>query len=161
VNIIYEAYKKGKQIFILGNGASASTASHFACDLTKGTRIKGKSHVRAISLTDNMALITPLANDMDYDSVFTEQLASLLDEGDVVIGISASGNSPNVLKAIEFARERGAITIGFIGFDGGKLKGLIYKCIVLSSRDYGQVEDAYVCLSHIISYLLKERIANG
>ncbi len=159
--IIFKAYQKGKQIFLLGNGGSATTASHFARDLKIGTAIKGKPRVRAISLTDNMAMITALANDIDYSSVFVEQLVGQLDKGDVVIGISASGNSPNVLKAIEFARSQGAITIGLTGFGGGKLKELADKSIVLSSRDYGQVEDIHLSLDHIISYLVREKIASG
>lgn len=159
-DIIFDAYKKGKQIFIMGNGGSASTASHFARDLKIGTAIEGKPRVRATSLTDNMALITALANDMDYGSIFYEQLVGQLNEGDVVIGLSASGNSPNVLKAIEFARSNGAVTIGFVGFGGGKLKELARKCIVLSSRDYNQVEDTHLSLAHIISYMIKEKLAS-
>ncbi len=160
-DIIFDAYKKGKQIFIMGNGGSASTASHFARDLAIGAAVKGKPRLRAISLTDNVATLTALANDIDYSSIFEQQLVGQVEEGDVAIGISASGNSPNVLKAIEFARKNGALTIGFIGFGGGKLKELAHKCIVLSSKDYGQVEDAHLCLAHIISYLVKEKIANG
>ena len=161
VDIILDAYKKGKRIFIMGNGGSASTASHFARDLAIGAAVKGKPRLRAISLTDNVATLTALANDIDYSSIFEQQLVGQVEEGDVAIGISASGNSPNVLKAIEFARKNGALTIGFIGFGGGKLKELAHKCIVLSSKDYGQVEDAHLCLAHIISYLVKEKIANG
>ena len=160
-DIIFDAYKKGKQIFIMGNGGSASTASHFARDLAIGAAVKGKPRLRAISLTDNVATLTALANDIDYSSIFEQQLVGQVEEGDVAIGISASGNSPNVLKAIEFARKNGALTVGFIGFGGGKLKELTHKCIVLSSKDYGQVEDAHLCLTHIISYLVKEKIANG
>jgi len=159
-NIIFEAYKKGKQIFIMGNGGSATTASHFARDLKIGTAVNNKPRLRATSLTDNVALITALANDIDYDSIFYEQLVGQLNEGDVVIGISASGNSPNVLKAIEFARNNGAVTIGFIGFGGGKLKQLVHKCVVLSSREYGQVEDVHLSLAHIISYMIKEKLTN-
>jgi len=159
-DIILDAYKRGKQIFIMGNGGSATTASHFARDLVIGAAAKGKPRLQAYSLTDNVAVITALANDVDYTSIFEQQLAGRLNEGDVVIGISASGNSPNVLKAIEFAQSQGATTIGFIGFGGGRLKELAHKCVVLSSKDYGQVEDAHLCLAHIISYLVKEKIAN-
>ncbi len=159
-DIIYDAYKKGKQIFIMGNGGSASTASHFACDLSKGTAIEGKPRLRVISLTDNMAMVTAVANDIDYSLIFTEQLASLLNEGDVVIGISASGSSPNVLEGTKFAREKSAITIGLVGFGGGKLKDITEKCIVLSSRDYGQVEDVHLTLVHIICYMMKEKMVN-
>ena len=161
VDIIFNAYKDAKQVFIMGNGGSATTASHFARDLQIGAAVAGKPRIRAVSLTDNVAVITALANDMDYDSIFKEQLIGQLNEGDVVIGISASGNSPNVLKAMEFARSRGAVTVGLIGFGGGKLKALTQKCIVLSSKDYGQVEDTHLVLDHIVSYLVKERIANG
>lgn len=160
-NIIYEAHKRDKQVFIMGNGGSASTASHFACDLGKGTVIEGKRRLRVVSLTDNIPLVSAIANDIDYSSIFVEQLANLLNEGDVLIGISASGNSPNILSAIEFGHCKGAITIGLIGFGGGKLKQLTDKCIVLSSRDYEQVEDTHLILAHIISCVVRERIANG
>lgn len=159
VETIFKAYQKNKQIIIMGNGGSASTASHFARDLRIGSKVEGKPRVRATSITDNMAMVTSLANDMDYSSIFREQLVDQLNEGDVVIGISASGNSPNVLKAIEYAREKGAITIALTGFDGGKLKGLVDKAIIVSSRDYGQVEDVHLSLDHIITYAVKDKIA--
>lgn len=157
---IFAAYKKGKQVFIMGNGGSATTACHFARDLQIGTAVEGKPRIRASSLVDNIACVTSLANDIDYSSIFKEQLVGQLDEGDVVIGISASGNSPNVFRAIEFARSQGAVTVGLIGFGGGELKELTHKHIVLSSKDYGQVEDVHLVLEHIISYLVKERITN-
>ena len=159
-DIIYKAYRKNIQVIIMGNGGSASTASHFARDLRIGSAAKGKPRVRVTSITDNMAMITSLANDIDYGSIFKEQLVGQLDEGDVVIGISASGNSPNVLEAVKYAHENGAITIALTGFDGGKLKGLVDKAIIVASRDYGQVEDAHLCLAHIISYLVREKMAN-
>ncbi|MBL7127012.1 MAG: SIS domain-containing protein [Dehalococcoidales bacterium] len=159
-DIIFKAYKKSKQVFILGNGGSASTASHFARDLRMGTVVSGKKRVRATSLTDNMAMITSLANDIDYNSIFKEQLVDQLNEGDVVIGISASGNSPNVLGAMEYARENGAITIALTGFGGGKLKELVDKAIIVSSHDYGQVEDVHLSLGHIITCAVKDRISN-
>jgi D-sedoheptulose 7-phosphate isomerase len=160
-DIIWGAYKKDKQVFVMGNGGSASTASHFARDLSIGTAKEGKPRLRAISLSDNIATITSLANDIDYSCIFQEQLASLLSRGDVVIGISASGNSPNILKAVEYARSGGATTIGLIGFGGGKLKNMVHKGIILSSRDYGQVEDIHMCLAHIIAYLIRQRMADG
>jgi D-sedoheptulose 7-phosphate isomerase len=161
VDIIFTAYRKGKHVFIMGNGGSATTASHFARDLQIGTAVEGKPRVKALSLTDNVALITALANDIEYSSIFKEQLVGQINEGDVVIGISASGNSTNVLRAIEFARSQGAITMGLIGFGGGKLKEFTHKFIALSSKDYGQVEDVHLTLDHIISYLVRERIING
>jgi len=158
VDIIFDAYKKGKCIFIMGNGGSATTALHFARDLQIGTAVAGKPRIRVISLTANVALLTALANDIDYSSIFEEQLVGQVEEGDVVIGISASGNSPNVLKAMDCARRGGAVTIGLVGFAGGKLKELAHKSIVLSSKDYGQVEDIHLILAHIISYQVKEKI---
>jgi len=154
-DVIFDAYQKGKRVFIMGNGGSASTASHFARDLQIGTAASGKPRLRVTSLTDNVAFITALANDIDYSSIFEEQLIGQLEEGDVVIGISASGNSPNVLKAIEYARRNGAVTIGF---GGGKLRELTHKSVVLSSKDYGQVEDVHVISAHITSYLVREKI---
>jgi D-sedoheptulose 7-phosphate isomerase len=159
--IVTDAWRKGKWAFIMGNGGSASTASHFARDLQIGTAVEGKPRVKAISLTSNEALVTALANDIDYSSIFKEQLVGRLDEGDVVIGISASGNSPNILKAMEYARLNKAVTIGFLGFGGGKLKELVDKAIIVSSSDYGQVEDVHSSLGHIISFLVRERIAHG
>ena len=159
VDIIFTAYEKGKQVFIMGNGGSATTACHFARDLQMLTAKEGKHRVKAFSLTDNIAMVTSLANDIDYSSIFKEQLVGRVGEGDVVIGISASGNSLNVLRAVEFARSQGAVAVGLIGFGGGKLRELTHKCIVLSSKDYGQVEDVHLVLDHIISYLVKEKIA--
>ena len=159
-NIIFEVYRKGKQVFIMGNGGSAATASHSALGFEKQSAVEGKPRLKSKSLTDNIALITAWANDVDYTSVFVEQLRNQLEEGDVVISISASGSSPNVLRAIEYAKERGAITIGFAGFGGGSLEQLAGECIILSSKDYGQVEDAHLALTHILSDMLKEKIAS-
>lgn len=159
-DLIFDTCKRSKRVYIMGNGGSASTASHFARDLRIGTAVDGKPRVQAISLTDNQALITAIANDSDYSRIFVEQLIGQLGGGDVVIAISASGNSPNILKAVEFARGEGAITIGLTGFGGGKLREIAGKCITLSQRDYGQVEDIHLCLAHIISYLVKERMVS-
>jgi D-sedoheptulose 7-phosphate isomerase len=160
-NIIFEGYKKGKQVFIMGNGGSASTASHCALGFEKQSAVEEKPRLKSKSLVDNMALITAWANDVDYTAVFVEQLRNQLDKGDVVIGISASGNSPNVLRAIEYAKEKNAITIGFTGFGGGKLAQLVDECVILSSRDYGHVEDTHLALTHILSEMLREKIVNG
>jgi D-sedoheptulose 7-phosphate isomerase len=156
--IIFTAFKQRKRIFVMGNGGSATTAMHFARDLQIGTAAAGKPRLRVTCLADNVATITSVANDISYDCIFEEQLMGQLDAGDVVIGISASGNSPNVLRAMEYALQNGALTIGFIGFSGGKLKGLCNKSIVLSSNDYGQVEDIHMVLSHIIPCYIKKEI---
>lgn len=157
-DIIFNAYKRCKRIFIMGNGGSAATAIHFARDLQIGTAVEGKPRLRVSCLTDNVAFITAIANDMDYSSIFEEQLVGQLEEGDVVIGISASGNSPNVLKGVDYARKNGGVTIGLIGFGGGKLKELALKSVILTSKDYGQVEDIHTILAHVISCLVKDKI---
>lgn len=159
--IIFNAYKKGKRIFLMGNGGSAATSSHFARDLRIGTACPDKPRLQAISITDNTPMVTAIANDTDYSNIFREQLIGQLKKGDVVIAISASGNSPNVIKAVEYARSEGAVTIGLTGFSGGKLSKLADKSITLSSRDYGPVEDIHLCLAHMISYLVREKIASG
>lgn len=159
-DIIFRAYKNGKQVFVIGNGGSASTASHCALGFEKQSAIEGKPRIRSKSLTDNVALITALANDINYTSIFKEQLVNQLDGGDVVIGISASGNSPNIIEAAEYTRSKGVILIGFVGFGGGKLKELADECVCLTSKNYGQVEDTHLALTHILSDILKERIAS-
>jgi D-sedoheptulose 7-phosphate isomerase len=159
--IILDAWKRGKQVFLMGNGGSATTACHLARDLSIGAAAAGKPRLRAISLADSVALITSLANDKDYDSVFEEQLIGQMEAGDVVIGLSASGDSPNVLRAIKYARRHDATTIGFIGFGGGQLKHLVDRDITLSNRDYRQVEDTHLVLAHLVTYLVKEGIARG
>lgn len=158
VNAIFDAYRRHKRIFVFGNGGSASTASHFVCDLAKSTIVEGKARLPVISLTDNVALMTAISNDISYASVFREQLANLLSEGDVVIAISASGNSPNVLEAIRYAKSKGAITIGMCGFGGGRLEQIAERTLTFSAKDYGQVEDAHMVLVHLISREVHRRI---
>jgi D-sedoheptulose 7-phosphate isomerase len=157
--VIWAARRDGRRVFFMGNGGSASTASHMAVDFAKGTARPDQPRLRAISLTDNIGLITAWANDANYESIFKEQLANLLECADVVVGISASGNSPNILRAMEFARERQAITVGLIGFGGGKLKHLVDIDITVSSRNYGQVEDFHLALDHILSQYLRDKVA--
>jgi len=150
-DVLRRAWREDRRIFLLGNGGSASTASHMATDLGKGTAVPGVKRFRVLSVTDNMALVTAYANDLSYEDVFVEQLKNHLEAGDVVIGITGSGNSPNVLKAIRWAREAGAITVGFIGFGGGQLAALVDHQITFSSRNYGVVEDLHLSLNHILS----------
>lgn len=158
VGAIMKAYHDGKHIFIMGNGGSAATASHFACDLSKTASVDGKPRLKAISFTDNAPLMTAISNDISYASVFKEQLVNFLDPGDLVICISASGNSPNVLEAAKFARAKGAQVIGFVGCDGGKLKGLSDISICFCCRDYGQLEDVHLVLAHLITKEVGRRI---
>lgn len=158
MNAIIDAYERGRRIFVLGNGGSASLASHMACDLGKDASAPGQPRARVISLADNMAMLTAWANDASFEAVFAEQLANLMEPGDVVIGISGSGNSPSVLRAIEYARDHGAVTLGFIGFGGGKLKDLVDIDLTVSCRNHGQVQDLHLALNHVLSQYLKEWI---
>ena len=158
IDLLQQGRKKGSQVFILGNGGSASTASHFACDLSKNTRQAGLPHFRAIGLTDNMAMFSALANDEGYENVFSEQLASLVRPGDIVIAISASGNSKNVINAAEAAHRYEATVIGFTGFDGGRLGQLANINLHVNSNIIEHVEDIHLMLEHLIVKTIKEQI---
>ena len=157
IDLLQQARRKGSQVFILGNGGSASTASHFACDLAKNTRQEGLPHFRAIGLTDNMAMFSALANDEGFENVFSEQLASLVRPGDIVIAISASGNSKNVINAAEIAHQYESTVIGFTGFDGGRLRQLANINIHVNSNIIEHVEDTHLMLEHLIVRSIKER----
>ena len=131
IEVLNQARTEGKRIFVMGNGGSAAMASHFACDLGKGTVQEGMPRFKVISLNDNVPLLTAYANDFGYETVFAEPLASLAEPGDVAIAISSSGNSPNVLWAMDVARERGLTTIGIAGFEGGRLKEKVDVCVTV------------------------------
>lgn len=150
IEVLQYACKNDKQVFVMGNGGSAATASHFACDLGKGAIVPGWPRFRVIALTHNVRLMTAWANDTAYENIFAQQLAGLIQEGDVVIGISGSGNSANVLNAIRLARERSAITVGLTGFGGGQLKDLVDICLLVPSFCMQQVEDIHLMLEHLI-----------
>ena len=152
------AYSQDKQIFIMGNGGSAATASHFANDLNKAASSEGRRRFRAVALTDNVPLLTAWGNDLSYDDIFVEQLKNLYNNGAVVIGISGSGNSPNVLKALRFAKDRGATTIGFTGYQGGMLRGIVDECIIVPSDCMQQIEDAHLVLEHLMCTVLREEV---
>jgi len=158
-NVLLRAYKSNHRVFILGNGGSASTASHMACDLGKGT-LKNvynprEKRFQVISLTDNVATMTAFANDLSYDDMFAQQLHNLVSKGDVVIGISGSGNTPNIIKALMYAKSQGAVTVGFLGFgSGGKAKDLVDYDITIKSSSYGVVEDLHLVLDHILTTCL-------
>lgn len=155
VELLDGARQKAKRVFIFGNGGSAATASHFAADLSKGAISKGKARIKALALTDNVALISAWANDTAYENIFAEQLENLVEPGDIAIGVSGSGNSPNVLNGTKVAKAKGATTIGFIGFDGGKLRELVDTCIIVPSHNMEQVEDIHLLLEHVITTCLR------
>lgn len=156
IQILHEARVNGRQVFIMGNGGSASTASHFVCDLAKNTRHPNWLHYKVIGLTDNMAIFSAYANDEGYENVFALQLANLVQPNDVVIGISTSGNSPNVLRAIELANQAGAITVGFTGFDAGKLGPMVDIHVHVPSNCIEQIEDIHLVFEHLITKVLRE-----
>lgn len=158
--ILLDSARQGKKVFICGNGGSASTASHFACDLAKNTQVPGAPRLRVIGLTDNMGLITAWANDTAYDNIFAAQLEPLVEPGDVVIGISCSGNSANVLKAMVVARQHGATTIGFTGDRGGQLKELVEVCLHVLSPRIEQQEDTHLILEHCICAAIRAELAD-
>ena len=163
LSCLERAYAEDRQVFIIGNGGSAATASHMACDLGKNLYPPSSAgsvrRLRVSSLTDNVSLLTALANDCGYDQVFSQQLAIALQPDDLVIAISASGNSPNVLEALTFARGRGARTAALLGFDGGRARDLVDVAVVVGSRDYGQVEDLHLMLNHIVAGWLRQGIS--
>ena len=152
--LLEKAYGEERTIFILGNGGSGSTASHFACDINKGACLHAKKKYRVMALTDNLPTILAIANDIGYESIFVEQLKNIARPGDVVIGVSGSGNSPNVLRAIEYARQLGCTTIGACGYDGGKLKPLVDCCFHVKIDDMQIVEDLHLVLGHILMRIL-------
>ncbi|MDO8623501.1 MAG: SIS domain-containing protein [archaeon] len=160
-DVLYNAYKNNQQLFVLGNGGSASTASHFACDLNKGTLERfydrGEKRFRTISLTDNVATMTAFGNDLSYDDIFAQQLHNLVNRNDVVVAISGSGNSRNVIKAVNLAKELEARTIGLLGFDGGILKEMVDYSIIVPSNHYGIIEDIHMSLTHMLSCYLAEK----
>ena len=152
--VIEKAHAAGQQIFVIGNGGSAATASHMMNDLNKGTLgHKGDApwkRFKVIALTDNVSLMTAWANDTDYNTVFSEPLKNLANRGDVLIAISASGNSPNIITAVEVAKQLGVKVLGLGGFTGGKLAQLADVCVVVPSNDYGPVEDVHMIIDHIL-----------
>lgn len=156
IQTLQQARIQGSQVFIMGNGGSASTSSHFVCDLAKNTRYEGLPHYRAIGLADNMELFSAYANDEGYENVFSQQLINLVKPDDIVIAISASGNSRNVVNAVQAAKEYGAKTVGLTGFDGGQLGQIVDIHIHVNSRIIEHVEDIHLMLEHMIVRTIKD-----
>ncbi|MCI4372319.1 MAG: SIS domain-containing protein [Thermoplasmata archaeon] len=160
--IFLRAREKDATIFFFGNGGSASTASHFVVDIAKGTRTSlapgplGK-RFRCIALNDNLPSVMAWANDADYSRIFSEQLRSLAVRGDVVVAISGSGNSPNVLEAVRVAKEMGLATIGLTGIGGGKLKGLVDVPLVVPSQSMQHTEDVHLFVLHFLMAFLRDQ----
>lgn len=155
--ILEEAREEERAVFLLGNGGSAATASHIACDLNKTAIRPNARRLRATALSDNVPLITAWANDTHYHNIFVEQLQNFLRPRDVVIAISGSGRSTNVLDAVRRARELGAVTIGLTGFDGGLLRDHVDLCLIVACENMGQIEDVHLAVGHMLTAMLGRR----
>ncbi len=157
LDALWNAYENGNKIFLFGNGGSAATAMHIVNDIVKGTTVEGRKAARAYCLSDNTSLLMAIANDLSYADVFSHQLKAYFDPGDVAIGISGSGNSENVLRAIQYANENGGVTIGLTGFSGGKLRSMAQIAIHVDSNHYGKIEDLHTVICHIFGYYFMEK----
>lgn len=156
--IIYEAYKKNKTVYFAGNGGSAATASHWATDIQKTVILKNykrPDRIKTISLADNVSLITAWANDYDFNHIFSEQLAALATKDDVLIAISGSGNSPNIIEALKQAKKLEMVTFALLGFKGGDAGNLTKNKIVVTNSHYGIIEDIHMILCHSVTEILK------
>ncbi|OGL38955.1 MAG: hypothetical protein A2042_04575 [Candidatus Schekmanbacteria bacterium GWA2_38_11] len=159
INVLIDAYNNRKQIFLFGNGGSAATSSHLACDLGKGVTTLSRKRFKVYSLADCVPLMTAWANDTDYEFIFSRQMENFIDKGDIAFALSGSGNSKNILNALELAREKGALTIGLTGFTGGKMKDLCNICVVVESNNMQQIEDVHMILCHIIFSRIRDRLS--
>jgi|SRR3954452_11058882 D-sedoheptulose 7-phosphate isomerase len=159
--LLFRAYLNERQVFTIGNGGSASTASHIAADLGKNTIGPNMRRFRIMSLSDNASVLTALSNDIGYEHVFVEQLMNLIRPADVLIAVSASGNSPNILRATEYAQSQSAHVVGLLGFDGGKAARMVDLPILVPVCDYGAVEDVHLVVNHILVDYFRERIAGA
>lgn len=162
IRCLDEAYREGKQVFIIGNGGSAATASHMACDLGKVILPEGDNaarRFRVTALTDNVPWITALANDLGYEYIFSEQLKNLVHKGDLVIAISGSGRSPNIIEGIRVAKSLGAKVLGILGFDGGKAGEMVDASMTVRSENYGYIEDVHMVLDHLVTAYFRTLLA--
>ena len=170
IALLFEAWKGGKQVFIAGNGGSASTATHFTCDLSKFVNVDGKPRFKAFCLNDNIPLVSALTNDLGWDNIYYEQLRTLMNPGDYLVLISVHGGSgadkagmwsQNILKAAKYVQENGGKVIGLSGFDGGALKQVADACIVAPVNSTPQVEGFHVVLTHMLCDGLRKGIMEG
>ena len=170
IEVLYAAWRRGATVFVAGNGGSAGTATHLAADLVKMTAIPGRLRLRALSLVDNVPLVSALVNDDGWDNVYVEQLETFFRPGDVLVTLSVHGGagrdragawSQNLMKAIELVKARGGTTLGLAGFDGGAMREACDVCVVVPYRTTPHVEGFHVVLHHLIVFCLAERIAGG
>lgn len=158
IDRIHLTVENNSRVYLLGNGGSSATASHMANDLGVGLRRRGLINIDSISLSDNSPVVTAIANDIGYDQIFYMQLLGLLKREDLIIAISCSGNSPNIINAVKYAKSVGSCVVGVTGFDGGKLREYsdIEFHVPAKKNDYGLVEDVHMILDHILySYFLQ------
>lgn len=154
LNVLVKGKDEGRTIFIMGNGGSSATASHYVCDFNKGISLNQQNKFRLICLNDNIPSLMAYANDISFDDIFVGQLKSYFQKGDIVFGISGSGNSKNVLKAIEYANQNGGITIGLTGYDGGELRKKVRYGVHIPVNDMQITEDLHMILDHCMMKIL-------
>ena len=159
VTALGEAYESSRMIYLFGNGGSAALASHFACDLGKGASNGSSKRFQVLAFTDNVPLMTAWANDARYEDIFAEQLINFVRRDDITFAISASGKSPNVLKALKVSREAGAFTIGLTGFQGGEMKDLCDLCLTVPSENMQIIEDLHLSVTHAVFTALRAKIS--
>ena len=158
VEAIWSGYLRSRTVFLFGNGGSAALASHLACDLGKGTINGHRKRLRAVCLSDNVPMMTAWANDLNYQEVYAEQLKNLIEPGDMAVAISGSGNSMNVVRGLEVAREAGATTMVLTGYDGGRVKSVADICLIGPSDNMQHIEDAHLCVAHAIFTSVRHRM---
>jgi D-sedoheptulose 7-phosphate isomerase len=158
VDLLLEARAAGRRVYVMGNGGSSATASHLACDLVKTAQVAELKPLRVFALTDNTPLLTAWANDSAYEQSFAEQVRALVEPGDVVIAISASGNSPNIVAGLMAASASGARTVAFLGFDGGASHKLVDVPVHIPCHNYGLVEDAHSAIGHAITAAMRHAL---
>jgi D-sedoheptulose 7-phosphate isomerase len=161
IDLLLEARHLSRRVYVMGNGGSASTAAHVVCDFQKTAAIPGQTPLRAIALTDNAALMTAWANDSAYEHVFAGQIMALAEAGDVVLAISASGNSPNIVSGLVAATQKGARTIALVGFDGGAAGQIADVTVHIPCHDYGLVEDVHSALGHAMTSAIRQAVTRS
>ncbi len=155
--VVERAQAAGRFIWVCGNGGSAAISAHVGCDFGKTAAVKGAKRLKCVSLADNTAYMTAIGNDLSFDETFSRQLENVVAKGDVVLLISGSGNSRNLIAAAKLARKRGARVVSLLCFDGGKLKGLSDEVLLIPSDQYGVIEDLHMSVAHILTFYLKQR----
>ncbi len=158
VEALMGCYHAGGHVYVMGNGGSAATATHMACDLSKGPTPPGKQGFVVWSLSDNVALLTAIANDLAYEEVFAQTIAARMKSGDLLVAISASGNSPNLVRGLEAARAKGCPVVAMTGFKGGYLKAHADVVLHAAGESYGPVEDAHLVINHYLVEALRKRL---